>query len=448
MDYASAVAWVLSFTNYERAPAPRAEAWDLRRVDELLSLLDNPHLGPVTLHVAGTKGKGSTCALLASALTSSGYRTGLYTSPHLHTIRERIAVDGTIATEEEFAAIAAAVRPAVDAVNAAAAHGILTTFEVLTAMAFFEFRRKGVQFQVIEVGLGGRLDATNVVKPAVCAITSISVDHTQFLGRTLREIAAEKAGIIKPGAAVVTAPQDPQALDVIETRCRQTGVPLTVLGRDIVWRREGQSQDGQDFKLWGKIGDRPVEHQLRTALRGPHQMENASLAMAVLERVRDLQYPVPHDTIYWGFSYVNWPGRLETVRESPLVILDGAHNTYSAMCLAEAVRTDLPSRPVYLVFGTSTDKDTEGMARELAPVVAGAFACASRHPRSTPPEKIADALWESGIKVRPESTVAAAVDKAMAEAGSNGIVLVTGSLFVVAEAREHLLGIPPELYPA
>ena len=175
-------------------------------------------------------------------------------------------------------------------------------------------------------------------------------------------------------------------------------------------------------------------------------MENAALALAVLERVRDLHYPVPHDTIYWGFSNVHWPGRLEVVRQSPLVILDGAHNPYSVMRLVETIQEDLPRRPVYLVFGSSSDKDIEGMAAELAPIAAGAFAAASRHPRSTPADKVADALWQSGIRVRPEGSVAAAVDKAIAEAGNEGIVLVTGSLFVVAEAREHLLDIAPELY--
>ncbi|MDA1097286.1 MAG: Mur ligase family protein, partial [Chloroflexi bacterium] len=282
MDYKSAVAWLLGLTNYETIqPAPAAPAdpprWDLGRVEALLHALGNPHLGRATLHVAGTKGKGSTVTLLAAALTASGQTTGRFTSPHLHSIRERIAVGDRPITADEFARIATELRPSVEAIDGDRTSGRLTTFEVLTTMAFLHFRACQATIQVVEVGLGGRLDATNVVAPTVTAITSLSMDHEAYLGHTLREIATEKAGIIKPGVPVVSAPQAPEALDVIEARCVELGAPLTILGRDIFWRSEGGNLDGQDFRVWGKVGGGPFDHALRTRLLGPHQLENAAL---------------------------------------------------------------------------------------------------------------------------------------------------------------------------
>ncbi len=453
MDYAEAVGWILGMTDFERGAAPSgggeadfpARRWDLTRVRELLRRLGDPHLGPVTLHVAGTKGKGSTCALLAASLSTSGYRTGMFTSPHLHTIRERIALDGIPCSEQEFADAATTVRPIVEAVDAAQKYGTLTTFETLTALAFVIFRAHDVEMQVIEVGLGGRLDSTNVVEPAVTGITSISLDHEEFLGSTIAEIAGEKAGIIKPGIAVVSAPQEPDAAEAIQRRCEEMGAPLTLLRRDVFWQRGDNSFSGQDFRMWGTIGDRPIEHELRTSLLGEHQLENATLAMSMLERVRDLHYPVPYDDIYTGFAGVRWPGRMEILSEAPLIIADGAHNAYSAERLAETVRDMFPGRPVQLVLGVAADKDIGGIARELGAIATGAFATASRSPRALTPDAVADKLWEAGVPVRPEATVAAAIERARLEGGPEAVVLATGSLFVVAEAREHVLSAQRDL---
>ncbi len=457
MDYSEAVAWLLGMTNFERAVAPSSlpegdddatpiatRRWNLDRVHELLRRLGNPHVGPVTLHVAGTKGKGSTCAMLAAALTTAGYRTGLFTSPHLHTIRERIAINGYLCSEQDIVDAAITVRPAVEAVNSAGSFGEITTFEALTAMAFVTFATNNVEMQVIEVGLGGRLDSTNVVEPAVTGITSISLDHEAFLGSTIREIATEKAGIIKPGVPVVSAPQESDAADVIVARSAELGAPLTLLRRDVFWRRDFAALSGQDFTMWGNVGDRPIEHSLRTSLLGEHQLENASLAMAMLERLRDLHYPVPYDDVYTGFSGVRWPGRVEILSESPLIVADGAHNPYSAARLAETIKETFPGREVQLVLGAASDKDVGGIAREIGMVATGAFATASRSPRAMSPDDVADKLWEAGVPVRPEPTVAAAIERARIEGGPSSLVLVTGSLFVVAEAREHILAIKPD----
>ena len=457
MNYSEAVAWLLNMTNFERPVAPAEDVkesdnqvsistrrWNLDRVRELLRRLDDPHIGPVTLHVAGTKGKGSTCALLAAALTTSGYRTGLFTSPHLHTIRERIAINGYPCSEQDFIDAADTVRPAVEAVNADRSFGTITTFEALTAMVFVTFQAKNVDMQVIEVGLGGRLDSTNIVEPAVTGITSISLDHEAFLGSTIREIATEKAGIIKPGIPVVSAPQESDAADAIVSRSEELGAPLTLLRRDVFWRQNAAALSGQDFTMWGRVGDREVEHNLRTSLLGEHQLENASLAMAMLERLRDLHYPVPYDDIYTGFSGVTWPGRMEILSESPLIVADGAHNPYSAGRLAETIEETFPGREVQLVLGAASDKDVAGIAREIGAVATGAFATTSRSPRSMSPDDVADTLWEAGVPVRPESSVAAAIERAKIEGGPSALILVTGSLFVVAEAREHVLGVTPD----
>ncbi len=457
MNYSEAVKWLFGLTNFEqpvtRGPSTEDEAtdtpiatrrWNLDRVHELLRLLDNPHVGPVTLHVAGTKGKGSTCAMLAAALTTAGYTTGLFTSPHLHSIRERIAINGYPCTEGDFVDAAHSVRPAVEAVNANGALGDITTFEALTAMAFVTFRAHNVEMQVVEVGLGGRLDSTNVVEPAVVGITSISLDHEAFLGSTIRDIAGEKAGIIKSGVPVVSAPQESDAADVILAQSGEHGAPLTLLRRDVFWQRSHETLSGQDFRMWGTIGDRPIEHSLRTSLLGEHQLENAALAMSMLERLRDLHYPVPYDDVYMGFSGVRWPGRMEILSESPLVIADGAHNPYSAARLAETIQEMFEGHQVQLVLGAASDKDVGGIAREIGVVATGAIATASRSPRAMSPDGVADKLWEAGVPVRPEQTVAAAIEQARIEGGPSAIVLVTGSLFVVAEAREHVLSITPD----
>ena len=206
----------------------------------------------------------------------------------------------------------------------------------------------------------------------------------------------------------------------------------TRLLRDVHWRRESHTMSGQEFRVWGSVAGRSIDHTLRTVLLGEHQLENAALALAMLEHLRDLHSPVPHDTIYEGFANVRWPGRLEVIRERPLVIVDGAHNAYSAMRLAEAIREDFPHGPLQLVIGTSMDKDIQGMARELAGIATGAIATASRHSRAMSPDAVADALWEGGIPVRPAPTVARAIEEALTEGGPDAMVLVTGSLFLVA----------------
>ena len=457
MHYEAAVSWVLGLTNHENSAPDRSpdsggapsEVWDLKGVQLLLSALGDPHLGRPTVHIAGTKGKGSTAALTAAALTASGVSTGLFTSPHLHTIRERFRVDGAIAAPEAFAEAANRARLAVDAINSEASGRGITTFEAMTAMAFVQFASRGVQAQVIEVGLGGRLDATNLVTPTVSVITSLSMDHEAYLGDTIEAIAYEKAGIVKPGAPVVSAPQEPNALAVIEARCDDLDAPLTVLGRDIMFRRESVNEAGQVVRVWGTVQGEEIDETVGLGLRGRHQIENAALAIAALHLTAHAGVTVSHDGIDRGFTRVDWPGRLEVVSHDPTIVVDGAHNQYSALRLAAAIEEEFPRRAMHLVFGTSVDKDAEAMIGELAHSAASMFTAASRHPRATDTDTLSDAAWASGIPVRPATSVADAIERARSEAGKDGgVVLITGSLFVVAEAREAILGVTPELIPA
>jgi dihydrofolate synthase/folylpolyglutamate synthase len=377
MNYREAVKYILSFTDYEKLPPSSysAASFDLRRVEELLHRLGDPHLGPRTVHIAGTKGKGSTAAMIASALTAAEHRTGLYTSPHLHTFRERIRIDGEMITEDEFATTVDAIKPHVEATNSQATFGKLTTFEVLTVAAFAYFKKRNVDSLVLETGLGGRLDATNVVKPEICIITPISLDHTEILGNTVAEIAREKAGIIKPGAVVISAPQNPNAAAVIKETAARLKNRMINVGSDITWRILDWNLNGQEFEVTTKSG----AHRFGIPLLGKHQVENAAVAVAALEVLG-----IDYESIFRGLASVRWPGRLEILKQEPLVLVDGAHNADSARRLREAIEEYIKYDDMILVIGASSDKDIKGMLVEMAPLADKIIATKSTHPRALP----------------------------------------------------------------
>ncbi|MEW6034936.1 MAG: folylpolyglutamate synthase/dihydrofolate synthase family protein [Chloroflexota bacterium] len=431
MDYREAEQYVLSFTDYEKTPGIiyTSTTYDLRRMERLLGRLGDPHLAARSAHVAGTKGKGSTAAMIASVLTAAGYRTGLYTSPHFHTIRERVRVDGAMVSEEDFAALVDRIRPAVEAVNREGLHGELTTFEILTALAFAYFASRGVQYQALEVGLGGRLDATNVVRPEVCVITSISLDHTEVLGCRLEEIAAEKAGIIKPGCPVVSASQVDEVDQVLARACDARGAPLIRIGRDVLWQGQDFDAQGQRLRVVGRRG----EHELTIPLLGEHQMENAACAVAALEVLVERGATVSKDCVVRGLSVVDWPGRLHVLRREPWLVCDGAHNADSAAKLRLALQRYFPFERAILVIGTSLDKDIGGMVRELVPLFHNVIVTRSQHPRSVPPSVLAAEFSKYGVESQVSETPPEAVSLAMSQAGPGDLVCVTGSLFVVGE---------------
>jgi dihydrofolate synthase/folylpolyglutamate synthase len=435
MNYRQAENYILSFTDYEKIPgiAYTSANYDLRRMEKLLQPLGNPHLRTKTVHIAGTKGKGSTAAMISRVLIASGYKTGLFTSPHLHTLRERIRISDTMISEADFAALVTKLKPIVERVNNEAAYGELTTFEILTAVVFAYFKNSQVDFQVLEVGLGGRLDATNVAKADVCVITSLSLDHTEILGNTVAKIAAEKAGIIKPECIVVSAPQVKEAAEVIEQACRQQRARLIQVGKDVTWRKTDGNLCQQSLKIKGKTGD----YDLTIPLLGDYQLENAATALATLEALVCLGAKISAQNIAQGFSQVNWPGRLQILSHEPMVIVDGAHNAYSMRKLVESIKNCFNCNRCFVIFGTSCDKDIPGMARELRPLTDNIIVTSSSHPRAASISMLVDEFAKQGIKVDVIKNVSTALSKALAVTQKTGPILVTGSLFVVAEAIEY-----------
>jgi dihydrofolate synthase / folylpolyglutamate synthase len=431
--YRDALEYLYSFVDFsmQKADTYSPERFKLERMEQLNQSLGLPTAGYPIIHVAGTKGKGSVCILCASALHQAGYKVGLYTSPHLDDYAERIQIDGQFIHHEDLVSMVEAIKPHVAKIPE------LTTFEITTALAFSYFSQQQVDAAVIEVGLGGRLDATNVVRPIVSVITSISYDHTHLLGNTLSEIAGEKAGIIKPGIPVVSSPQPEEARLVIEKVARERGASLIQVGRDIVYQEGSHSLDGQTLTVCQAGSDHNMPLTLSIPLLGSHQVANAATAYAALQTFRQKALKVSDQSIQAGFSKAFWPGRFEIVQKSPALVLDCAHNRDSALKLKQTVLEYYPGKPVVLVFGASEDKDIQGMFEELLPLVKDLVAVKSFHPRAIDPHKLLEIVRGYSPHVEIIENVSQAVERALQLAGEDGLVLVTGSIFVVAEARKY-----------
>ena len=431
LDYRKALAYLYSLTDYEKkgfaAYAP--EFYNLGRTLSLLALLDMPQSRYRAVHIAGTKGKGSTAALIESVLRAAGYRTGLYTSPHLHTFRERIQVRGRLIPEADVIRLVGVMQPLVDQVPE------ITTFEVMTGMAFAWFAEQEVQWAVLEVGLGGRLDATNVVTPEVSVITSISRDHTAILGDTLAEIASEKAGIVKPGVPVVSSPQEGEALEVIRAVCARKGAPLTLVGHDWRWEAALTRDAGQAFTLYH---DGDAMSGLWIPLLGAFQVENAATAVAVLTVLQEGGLVLPQEAIREGLSAVDWPGRMEVLARGPLVIADSAHNGDSARKLVAALKSSFEYERLFVVLGASADHLTAALLGALLDAADRAIATQAQHPRAARPGLIVERAAELGLSLTPVPSVPDALDMALDEAGPNDLICCTGSVFVAAEARAEM----------
>ena len=362
LAYNQALDYLYSFVDYSlKKSSELAKAhFNLERMQALMDRLGNPEKKYPILHVAGTKGKGSTSALMASALNAAGYKTGLYTSPHLQDYVERIQIDGVPVLHAGLVELVEQVKPHVAAVP------MLTTFEITTAIGLLYFARQKVDAAVIEVGLGGRLDATNIVTPRVSVITSLSYDHMAVLGNTLTLIAGEKAGIIKPGIPVVSSPQKDEARVVLERVAQERNAPLTLVGRDVSFAAGEHSLDGQTLTVSIKkaAGDQkagietsPESVILRLPLLGQHQVVNAATAYAALH---ESGLDIRNEAIAKGFASVKWPCRFEVVRREPPVVIDSAHNADSARRLRQALDDYFPGRPVIWIFAILEDKDASG----------------------------------------------------------------------------------------
>lgn len=443
MNYPDALRFLLSLPDWERGTGTRAtrEQLLLERPAALVRALGNPQTRYRSVLIAGTKGKGSTAALLESILRAAGYKTGLYTSPHLHTYRERIRVNGALISQDDFARGAGEIRAVMEELQAAHPdYDAFSTFEVMTALALGHFARAKIDIAVLEVGLGGRLDATNVVDADLALITPISFDHTQVLGDTLPKIALEKAGIIKANKIVLSAPQHPEALAVIEKVAREKHAPLAVGERDWLWLGEHA-----DFLVAGV----PCAHvwreywqlrDLHVPLLGLHQLENAALAVAAAKTMAgDWRLETRDSTLRAGLASTQWFGRLEILQERdaahPLIVTDGAHNGDSAQKLVAALQFHFEFEKLFLIFGALRDKNLDELLAPFIPVTARAWAIETAHPRSWNAEGLARELNARGFVAESASNLHDALHQARAYATPRDLICLTGSLSVAAMAR-------------
>ena len=415
-----------------------AETYNLDRMWDLMARLGHPQDAFPTIHIAGSKGKGSTCAMTASILQAAGYRTGIYTSPHLHTFRERIRIQGQLIPREDLIQLWEALKPVIATLPGT------TTFEIITALAFLYFAREEVDIAVIEVGLGGRLDATNVITPRAAAITALSLEHTDLLGDDLSAIAREKAGIIKPGVPVIVAPQPPQAMRILETTATQQRAPLVRVGQDWRWHIRTASPQGLGLDIYGPHS---TIRDVRVPLPGEHQAINATVAVALTHTLTD--FSIPPAAIRAGMAQTYWPGRLETLHTQPIILLDSAHTQDSAARLHHAL-AHYPHRRRILIFGASADKDIRGMLRILGEDVVTIILTRSFHPRAAQPQRLAaiarDLFPDTPIFVTDDALPA--LDQALSLAQPDDLILVTGSIFVVAAVREAWARRAPHSLPA
>jgi len=443
MLYTEALDYLYSLANFERVPMPAysPEVLNLDRTRRLLAALGNPHERYKIIHVAGTKGKGSTCAMFAACLSQLGFKTGLYTSPHLSSLRERLQINGELIAPEVVGILADKVKTAAETVSG------ITTFEALTVMALVYFAQEAVDWAVVEVGLGGRLDPTNVVLPRASVITSISYDHTHLLGKTLADIAGEKGGIIKDGVPVISQSQAPEAMAVIERIAHERNSPLTVVGRHWRWTAGTVSLVKQSFEI-KKVAqvrskERPFVNDLEgwyeITLLGKHQIENAATVIAAFDVLRDdLQTARPEKTfgprsVRDGLWQAKWPGRFEVLRADPPIIADGAHNVDSVNKLAQTLVEVFPGRRWTFIFGTLKDKDAEGMIKALNGRSARwILSQVADNPRAIPAEQLLALAQARGAKAVALPNLTDALD---AVSGGDDPVCICGSVAFVGEAR-------------
>lgn len=441
--YQEALDYIYSFVDPNRKASHDADtaARNLPRVRALLAAVGDPHLGMRAVVVAGTKGKGSTCALIEAIARAAGLRTGLWTSPHLNSYRERIQVDRQLIGQGELAALAERLRPAIERFDSAT-YGDPSAFDIGLALALTHFAERRVDLAVLEIGLGGRYDSVNVVTPLLSVISSISYDHMAILGGTLAEIAGNKAGIIKPGVPVISIPQPPEAAAVIAAEAEAVGAPLYIAGEAGIVRvplAPGPSPAGRGAGGEGhSLAPYPVP-PLPGRLPGGFQLENGRLAAGAALLLRAQGLPIDDAALAEGLAEAAWPGRFELVPGAPPILIDGAHNGDSAQKLAAALARELRYERLILVLGTSRDKDIPAIVAALVPQAAAVVLTRSGHPRAMDIDRIAAEVTphlRGPLQLAPDA--AAAIGAARALAGADDLICVTGSLFVVGAAREAL----------
>jgi dihydrofolate synthase/folylpolyglutamate synthase len=439
-DLDEATRYLYSRTNVE-ALSPKkvpAQVWKLDRMEALMEALDNPHRTFRSVHVAGSKGKGSVCEMTSAALVGCGLTTGLYTSPHISEIRERIRLNGQMVSERDFVSIISEVAVAAEAIRRRS--GIATFFELMTAAAFVHFAKEAVDVAVIEVGLGGRLDSTNVLTPDVCAITSIQLEHTHILGDTLDKIAREKAGIIKAGIPVITIPQQkPMVLEAIKEVAAREGAPIAVIGQtvDFSSRFETTSQLGAHMRVSLSTPRMQFEH-VAVPLKGEHQAMNCGLALAILDRLKERGVAITERRAAAGLAQTPNPARMELIYSQPRIVVDGAHNPESIHALMKSLGAHIKYDSLIVIFGCAADKDITGMLSRLG---TGAdkiiFTKADGNARAADPRELHRRFAElPGKMSQVAPSLKEAINMAAKAAQKDDLICITGSFYLAGEAKK------------
>lgn len=439
--YAEALAFLMDRVNLERANQRKIDpsVFKLERMRALMTALGDPQSQIKTVHVAGSKGKGSTCEMIASCLQACGYTTGLYTSPHVVDLRERVRINQRMVSEDEFRGLMGEVAVATAAIEKEFGHP--TFFELITALSFLHFARQAVDIAVIEVGLGGRLDSTNIITPEVTVITSIQLEHTHLLGDTVEKIAREKAGIIKPGVTVITAAQAPGVIEVFREIAEPQRAPVAVLGKDIdfSYRFEASPELGPHARVCLTTPRSNYEH-LPVPLKGEHQAFNCGLALAVLDKLRERGFETAERSVAAGLAKTPNHGRLEQVWDRPRIIVDGAHNPESIHALVKAIGAHIRYDSMVVIFGCASDKNVTGM---LSKIALGAdkiiFTKASGNPRSMDPRELQRRFADVSSKMTQIApNLKEAINLAARAVARDDLVCITGSFYLAGEAKRLL----------
>ena len=434
--YDEAIKYLFNRTNYEQEKHLRynVDTFSLKRMEHLLSLVGNPHTKVDTVHIAGTKGKGSTATMLARMIEANGYKVGLYTSPHVVDLHERIIINSEMISRTSMLGLLNRIYKAVETVTKTSAP---TFFEIMTAIAFMHFADAKADVAVIETGMGGRLDSTNVIKPKVVGITNLSFDHQKQLGSTIGEIAKEKAGIFKPGVPIVTVQQDPDAMRVLKAQAAAVKAPFSVTGVDIDFshRFETSSEHGPHNRVCLTTPTSKFEH-LRVPLHGIHQAVNCGLALAMLDKLKGCGFDIDNDKTIAGLAKVKLPGRMEMICEDPRILIDGAHNAASIRALMYAIGQSIPYDSMIVIFGCNEDKDAKGMLQELQFGADKVVFTRSNSAKAKSPDELVEMYAAiSGKMCQSAPAIGEALRLAKSAVDKEDLICITGSFYLIGQAK-------------
>ena len=433
MDYEEAIEYLYDLKIY-------GMSLGLERIEYLLKALGSPHIELKAIHVAGTNGKGSVCAFLSSILHSAGYKVGLFTSPHLISFEERIQVNGEKIPKDRVCSLVERIKPIAESMSKSGKFEHPTFFEIVTAMAFKHFSEEEVDYAVLEVGLGGRLDATNVLTPLVSVITTIALDHTHVLGKELEEVTTEKAGIVKLGIPVVTGVEDDEILALIKKTCEEKECNVYSSKEHGSYTLKAANLDHQIFDM--EVNGKPYNN-LKIPLLGEHQIKNALIAIITLEVLKIKDIAIKETNLRKGFENTRWPGRLEIIQEKPMVILDCAHNPAGMIALRSALQELFKGKKVTLVIGIMRDKDIPGIIKEIAIAADNIIITKPKFERASEPDIIESEAKKYCNNVLIKPKVEDAVQYAIKNTSMDDVICITGSIFNVGEAMTALDRIKP-----